>query len=243
MKRNSKTNHLVNVFNKFQNTKNTRRSTTETTQLDPNMAMLRTWQVERFKRTYSDLLADKQYRQAFLFFLNDIYGPHDFSGRDQDVEQLHSIISGYLPSSLVNLLADIITLNNLTNILDKKLLQVLVDNLNVAEELSSYSYAQAYQMCDNYDEREHQIALTVNLFGEIVTEVDSPMVGLTLKMVKRPARRAGWYDLYGFLERGFAAFKPIRDVTPLINIIKERELRILNRIYNGDTDPFQMDEE
>jgi hypothetical protein len=82
------------------------------TDLDPPLARLRQWQSERIARTYADLLADKRYRPACLFFLSDIYAPRDFSQRDHDVERIHTFLSRVVPAQMLQLLTDVVELNS-----------------------------------------------------------------------------------------------------------------------------------
>ena len=50
--------------------------------------LLRQWQAARLARTYTDLLASERFGKAAQFFLSDLYGPKDFSSRDEEVERI-----------------------------------------------------------------------------------------------------------------------------------------------------------
>ena len=67
--------------------------------VDPTILLLRSWQAERMKTTYADLVADAQYRPAALFLLNDIYNPREYGVREGEVEHLRDFLSGFLPGS------------------------------------------------------------------------------------------------------------------------------------------------
>jgi hypothetical protein len=43
---------------------------------------LKAYQQQRFAKTYADMLASPRYRGASKFFLEELYGPRDFSRRD-----------------------------------------------------------------------------------------------------------------------------------------------------------------
>jgi hypothetical protein len=58
--------------------------------------------------------------------------------------------------------------------------------------------------------------------------------------MRGPANRAGWNEVYDFLERGYKAFKQMRDVKKFARIIEEREKRILDAIFSGHPDPFAV---
>ncbi|MBP7665962.1 MAG: hypothetical protein KA774_03870, partial [Burkholderiaceae bacterium] len=53
---------------------------------DPDLAArvvaLKAYQAARFARTYADLLAHPRYGAAARFFLDELYGPQEFSQRD-----------------------------------------------------------------------------------------------------------------------------------------------------------------
>jgi hypothetical protein len=205
--------------------------------LDPHLILLRTWQSNRLAQTYADLLVDDRYNAACCFFLSDIYAPCDFSQRDYDMQRIQAFFSHVFPPHAFKLLTNVIELNALTHDLDDALLRVLVDKLGVTDNITPKCYAEGYRLCHNYDQRMHQIDLIV-MIPEQLMKIRLPVVGLALKVVRVPANRAGWVELYDFLERGYAAFKQVRDPEFFIHTVQERETRILNRIYAGSPDPF-----
>ncbi len=209
-------------------------------ELDPNLAMLRTWQSERLRRTYADLLEDKRYQPACLFFLNDIYAPRDFSQRDHDIERLHDFLSRLLPPIMLALLTQVVELNRLTNALDQRLVSVLVGELGVKDEITAQLYAEGYRICDNYAERLRQIELTAHVLAQVGAGSRLLVVGAAMKMLRGPAQRADWVELYELLEHGYAAFKQMRDVKTFVGIIEQREKRILGQIFSGAPDPFAV---
>jgi hypothetical protein len=207
--------------------------------LEPRMALLRAWQSERLKHTYADFLADERSAPACQFFLSDVYAPRDFSQRDQDFVQLHALLSRFIPVSLLSLLANSIELVQLSNRLDARLLQALVDNLGLADEITPTLYAAGYRVCDNYAERAYQIDLMFRIIREVGEGARLPLVGITLKAARLPAQRFGWQDLHDFLVRGHAAFRRLGGKNELASTIQMRELRILDRIFAGESEPFQ----
>lgn len=208
--------------------------------LDPRLALLRQWQSDRLAQTYADLLADEQYSPACRFFLSDIYAPRDFTQRDHDVERLHAWLARVLPAVMLQLLTDVVELNALTASLDQRLLRVLVDELGVTDRLTPQLYAEGYRRCDNYGERLHQLDLITKVVTQVGEGARHRMVGAAIKLVRGPAQQAGWLELYGFFERGYAAFRPMRAAKTFAATIAEREKRILDRVYAGDADPFAV---
>lgn len=209
-------------------------------ELDPALARLRQWQSERLARTYADLLADKRFRAACLFFLSDIYAPRDFSQRDHDVERLHAFLSRVVPAQMLQLLTDVVELNSLTNALDRQLVLVLTDKLHMTDVLTTELYAEGYRLCDNYVERLHQIDLITRVVTQVAEGARLKVVGAAMKLVRGPAHRAGWAELYDFLEHGYDAFKRMRDVKEFVQQVEQREKRILDQICSSHPDPLAL---
>lgn len=213
------------------------------TEMDASLARLRTWQSKRLAQTHADLLASQRYGLACRFFLTDIYAPRDFSQRDQDIEYLYAVMSGFLPEFLLRVVRKALEMNGLTNELDQALAQVLCADLGVTgdgagKSITPQLYAEAYRICDNFAERAHQI----ELIGEVGRMVDRgtriPLVGATLHLARHPARRTGWGELQGFLERGYTAFKHMGRADGFLDTIQEREMGVLERIFSNHPDPF-----
>ena len=180
----------------------------------------------------------KQYRAACQFFLSDIYSPRDFSQRDHDAEHLYNLLSRFLPQAMLRLLADAIRTNRLTDRLDRVLLQELRKHLEMTEALTPGEYAQAFRQCDNYAERREQIELMTKILLEAAQGARNPIFAASLRLVRRPVYRAGWSEVYDFLERGYQACRPMRDVKYFVKTIYQREFTILEQIFAGDDRPL-----
>lgn len=206
--------------------------------LDPDVALLRRWQSRRLARTYADLLAHPRFRPACEFFLEDLYGPKDFTQRDHDIAQVYSFARRFVPEALIRPLTLSVELHFLSLELDARLLKVLKERLGLTGTLTVALYAEAYRLCDNYVDRVRQIEMV----GEIGDELDRiariPLVGAALQLARGPAIRAGWVELTEFMERGYRAFEHMRGAQFFTSTIRQRERRILDRIYAGDPDPF-----
>lgn len=206
--------------------------------LDSRLLLLRDWQVRRLTRTYQDLLTNPRYQPAGTFFINDIYGARNFSQRDYDLRRLHETLRRWVPDAMIRPFTLAIELHELTEQLDRQLLNVLVNELGMTETLSVPMYAEAYRLCNNYAVRVQQIERIGEIGKRVEGLVNIPFSGNVLKVARGPATRAGWGDLMSFLERGYAAFKHMRGAKYFLNTIRERELGILKRIYAGNPDPF-----
>ncbi|MCO6451626.1 MAG: hypothetical protein J5I90_12640 [Caldilineales bacterium] len=209
--------------------------------LAPEMALLRTWQSQRLTTTHADLLQSERYGPACRFFLDDIYAPRDFSQRNHDAERIHDFMMRFLPASTLRTLTLAIELNNFTDDLDEQLLVAMIDQLGLTDAITAEMYAEGYRICDNYEERAAQIRMVTEIGHGLQRLVRIPLVGWTLRLARGPAHRGGWYELQGFLERGFAAFKHMGGgVNGFLRTVESREMRILDQIFTEGPDPFSL---
>jgi hypothetical protein len=233
---------FFHLLSELQHRQEAQRVSIEGASLDPQLAILHQWQSERLAGTYADLLADEEYRSACLFFLSDIYAARDFSQRNYDAEHLYGILARFLPEAMLALLADAIRLNQLTSQLDHALLQVLTEDLEMKDTITPQMYAQAYRLCNNYAERRGQIELLVEVLQAAAKGARNPIFGASLHLVRGPAHRAGWLEVFDFLERGYLACKPMKNINRFVEIIQSRETALLDKIFSGDPEPFEQEQ-
>jgi len=201
--------------------------------------LLARWQAERLSQTYADLLASVRYGKAAEFFLTDLYGPRDFSRRDQDGERIVAKMRALLPARAMAAIERALHLNRLSHQLDARLAAMLFDEMAV-EHITAQHYAEAYRRCGNEAERREQIELVDELGRELDVVVKKPLVQMALKLAHRPAHMAGLGELQDFLERGVAAFLHMKGAEDFLATIRERETIILERIVAGVADPFTI---
>ncbi|MGE5224403.1 MAG: FFLEELY motif protein [Omnitrophica WOR_2 bacterium] len=228
----------IKPFSFVHDLENLRHQQIEAGSLDPKEALLRSWQSNRLARTYADLLQQPRYRPACLFFLNEVYAARDFAQRDHDIEQMYAFMRRFLPDSLLRPLMLTVEVNSLTLKLDRQLIEVMVNQLGVTDTITEELYAEGYRLCDNYDARRHQINLVNEIGSQLDRVVHLPFAGTALNIAKSPAKRAGWSELTDFLETGYRAFKRLRGADSFLNTIRSRELKILDRIHEGASNPF-----
>ncbi len=208
--------------------------------LSPQMALLREWQSARLSRTHADLLASDEFGAASRFFLTDIYAPRDFTQRDHDIERMHRFMLKILPAKMLRPLTRAIELNTLTQNLDARLLDALVNELGMSDEITEAMYAEAYRICDNYDDRVRQIEMVSEIGRELSRIAHMPFIGPTVRLMHKPAYQAGWNELQDFLEHGLSAFKRMRHTEQFLDTIASRERLILDRIYARHPHPFDI---
>ena len=199
---------------------------------------LRRWQAARLARTYADLLNDANTRPAAEFFLSDLYGLQDTRERDAGLERVFPLMSRALPEAALHGIGLAVELDALSEELDAQLLDVLARKPGAPDELGEDAYADAYRRCDNYERRRHQIGLIRETGEDLARMVRKPMVYAMLRGMRGPAKAAGCGALQGFLERGFRAFRQMKDAKRFLDTIERRETRILDRIRAGTPRPF-----
>ena len=86
---------------------------------------LKAWQSNRLASTHADLLANERYRPAAEFFLSDLYGPKDFSPRDDEMARVLPLMTSMLPVSALVALIDAIRMDALSESLDDDMVKAV----------------------------------------------------------------------------------------------------------------------
>ena len=208
--------------------------------LSVGQATLSDWQCDRLRKTYADLSTNRRYKKAVEFFLTDLYGPVDFSQRDNDIARVYPLMVKVLSADAIESLTQGLELNTLTMELDMLLLQVLIDECGFDPahgELDFETYAQGYKACDNYEQRKTQIEM-IGQIGQKLEHVTRNRLILTaVQLARRPARLAGFGELQSFIERGLAGFRAMGSATEFLQTVEYRETKLLDAIYKGEPIP------
>ena len=204
----------------------------------PRLPELRCWQMRRLSDSFAPLLEDARTRGAAGFFLSDLYGDRDFSGRDRDLARVLPLMLRLLPEPLIATVADAIALAALSHALDLRMAEALVALLPADAPIGSESYAKAYRTVGLPRLRRAQIALIGRLGHGLDAAVRKPALGQWLKLSRLPARAAGLGELQSFLERGFAAFATLDRPAAFVDGLVARELEVSRRLFAGTPDPF-----
>lgn len=195
---------------------------------------LKTFQSERMARVHADLLESPETRAAAGFFLGDIYGPHDLSERDANLARALPAIERLLPLIALETVAEAIALDALSERLDADMAALL------GPAFGEDDYIAAYRRAGTRTDRERQLAHIDQLGSSLAALVHAPLIGRTLAMMKVPARLAGVSHLQNFLERGFHAFRALRDPQTFVTTVVARERTIMEQLYTGSAAPFAL---
>jgi hypothetical protein len=196
---------------------------------------LRKWQAERLASTYADLLASPRFGETAAFFLSDIYGRKDLSLREEHVRQILPVMTRVLPMAGLETVADAIELSALSERLDAAMIDVLGAD---SEHLDAAIYASAYRKAGDRAARERQIALIVQLAHSLDRLTRSPLIGMALSTMRKPAQLAGLGELQDFLERGYKAFRKMKGADEFIRIVTTRESELMEALFAGNDKPL-----
>jgi len=189
---------------------------------------LRVWQAGRLASTYEDLRRQPRYSAAVEFFLSDLYGAEDTSRRDRDLRRAWMHFKRVLPTAALEALEHAVALDVLSAELDQAMTEQLAGG-----ELTEAAYADAYRRVGRAGERQRQIGLLIRIGEDLDRIVRRRWIGVALRAAHGPARAAGFGDLQGFLERGFAAFRQMKGAQPLLDAIRTRETQLMDTQFGG----------
>lgn len=199
---------------------------------------VREWQAARLANTYADLLSSPRYGLAAKFFLSDLYGPKDFSSRDDEIERILPLLISMLPARALQTMALAVELDGLTEMLDSAMVRELQAMGRIAS-IDDEAYATAYRRVGQPVERQRQIKLIVDTGEALERLARKPFLAAALRLMHGPANLAGLGDLHEFLENGFGAFRRLGDATEFLDWISVREQNLLNLLFRGTSGPVQ----
>lgn len=199
------------------------------TQLAERVNAVKSYQQRRFEHTYADLLASSRYAAAARFFLDDLYGPRDFTRRDAEFARVVPSLVRLFPAEIVTTVASITRLHALSESLDTEMARQLPQIGGV----TSAQYAAAWQRTGRRPDRAEQIRLTLTVGSALDRYTRSALLRTTLRMMRSPAQAAGLGDLQRFLESGFDAFRDMKGATDFLRIVGDRERDLADSIFNA----------
>ncbi len=177
------------------------------------------YQQRRFARTYRDLLESPRHGAAARFFLDDLYGPGDFSRRDAEFARVVPALVRLFPDELVQTVAALASLHALSESLDTQ----MAEHLERGRPIDAVAYVQAWQRTASPQRRERQIADALAIARRLDQLTRRPVLRTSLRLMRAPARRAGLGELQHFLETGFDTFRAMAGAEEFIATIDARE--------------------
>jgi hypothetical protein len=206
-----------------------RRRRKQDAELGRNVWALKAYQQHRFTRTYADLLASERYGPAARFFLEELYGPQDFTRRDEQFVKIVSGLGMLFPPEVALTVASVAEVHALSEVLDTAMAQQLR-----AEAIAPLDYVRAWQAVGRAADRHKQVTLTVEVAGALDRMTRKPLLRKTLHLMRGPARAADLTELQHFIERGFDTFASMRGARQFIDIVRAREDAFAAALFAAD---------
>jgi hypothetical protein len=197
-------------------------------ELAARVVALKSYQQLRFVDSYHDLLADPRYAAAARFFLEELYGPSDFSERDAQFARIVPAVSRLFAPEIVQTVSLLAELHALSESLDTDMGAGLD-----TPAIDAPAYVRAWQTTARAPDRERQIALTLSIGEALERYTRSSMMTMSLRLMRAPARAAGLGDLQRFLERGFDTFKAMNGAETFLRTIAQRERAFIARVFDA----------
>ncbi|MEO5737878.1 MAG: hypothetical protein ABIQ82_10520 [Variovorax sp.] len=197
------------------------------TGLNDRVVAVKAYQQRRFSHTYADLLSSPRYGAAARFFLDELYGPSDFTRRDAQFARVVPALVRLFPSEIVATVATLAELHALSEGLDTRMGQQVDDDI----PLAGVVYVAAWQRTGQPEQRQRQIALTLAVAARLDRFTRRPLLRNSLRLMRGPARAAGLAELQQFLEAGFDTFRAMRGAEEFMAIVRERERALVSALF------------
>ena len=199
--------------------------------LNARVVTLKSYHQRRFSLTYADLLRSERYGAASRFFLDELYGPGDFTPRDTQFARVVPALGRLFPRNMVEAVATLAELHALSETLDTTMAAQLE-----AERISGSDYIRAWQGTGRAPDRQRQIVMTLDLAARLDQLTHKPLLRNALRMMRGPARAAGLSELQRFLESGFDIFRAMNGAQEFIAVVGSRERALAAALFAAGTD-------
>ncbi len=222
------THPILTHLNAVQAERERRRQSPE---LHARVQAVKDYQQRRFAATYDDLLANPRYRPAARFFLDELYGPTDFTQRDAQFARVVPALVRLFPEAIVATVATLTTLHALSESLDSQMAEKMGSDALGTAIFTATTYRSAWQATGRAAERQQQIDLMLSVGSSLDKLTRKPLVRASLLMMRGPARAAGLGELQTLLESGFEAFRSMKGAAEFLSIVRQRETELCAALF------------
>ena len=213
-----------------------RRTRTADALLAERVREIKRFQHARFERSYADLLAQPRYAKSARFFLEELYGPADFSARDGQFARVVPAMVRMFPHEIICTVANLAELHALSEVLDTATGWAIADSAPLPV-FGSDLYGQAWRRVGRAPDRERQIVLMLAVGSDLERYTGRALLRHSLRLMRGPATAAGLGSLQRFLESGFDTFREMRGAEVFLRTIAERERALAAQLFCEDTAP------
>jgi hypothetical protein len=197
--------------------------------LHQRVLLLKDYQQQRFARTHADLIDDPRFAPAARFFLEDLYGPQDFSQRDAQFARVVPALVRLFPHEIVATVQMMSSLHALSERLDNATARHLPGG-----PVQASDYVRAWQAAAELAARARQIDCVVAVGRQLQRYTRSFVLRQSLRLMRKPAHAAGLADLQRFLERGFDIFAGLNQSDRFLALLEQRERALMHRLFAPD---------
>jgi hypothetical protein len=190
------------------------------------------FQHARFEKTYADMLADPRYAAAARFFLDDLYGPGDFTQRDDEFARIVPALVRLFPQDIVATVMALAQLHALSESLDSAMARAIDDR-----PLDGESYGRAWRAVGRPQDRERQVTLMLSVGAALDRYTRNPVLRHSLRLMRGPSQAAGLAALQRFLETGFETFRAMKGAAAFLDAVATRERALAARLFDGGSVP------
>jgi hypothetical protein len=195
-------------------------------------------QARRFRATYAHFLVQPRYAAATHFFLNELYGEHDFTERDAQFGRIAGAIERMFPDAVAELAVDLAETHALTETLDHQLATHWLDQDSACSEAERY--VRSWRLTGERPRRHRQLSVVNHMGSELQRLTRMKSLSIALKLMRKPAQAAGLLSLQQFLENGFSAFASLGDAQAFLATVTEREHGWIDRLFDASPDSCQQ---
>jgi hypothetical protein len=208
---------------------------------DAGLALARSavkqFQSRRFQGSYADMLAGGPYQQAARFFLDELYGDHDFAERDAQFSRIAKALQRVFPAQVVQTAVSLAQLHALSESLDFEMARQWRALDPKEWDDAVVRYARCWRAVGRRAERFEQVHTVLAIGQELDRLVRLPGLRMMLRMMRGPATMAGLSALQHFLETGFDTFaamggKKGQGAREFLATIRQRETALVECLFD-----------
>jgi hypothetical protein len=190
---------------------------------------IKDYQRRRFAHVYADLLDHPRYAGAARFFLDELYGPTDFTQRDAQFVRIVPALVRLFPGEVIDAVLTLAQLHALSEGLDSAMARALD-----VPRVDAPAYVRAWQRCGQAAQREQQIGLILRVGADLDRLTRNRVLRHSLRLMRAPARAAGLGALQSFLESGFETFRAMSGADDFLRDIGRRERALAATLFTID---------
>lgn len=188
------------------------------------------WQLDYMLPFYEDLGATADRAAAVEFFVSELTGIN-ISERDREIAKVVPLMSRMLPDKALHAVATAMQLNARVLGINLAICRELYKEIPIGTAITEAGYCSACRHASRLEECLDLVHLTAAIGRDLDQLIRIPMIGLTLKAMRVPARLAGFGALQQFLESGYKTFNALQDVDTFLNDMTVRMTEVFTRIF------------